>query len=79
MKLTNEKVTLRLATLICNAHGPAAITPAILSQVLLLVQSPLLQGMALESSIEFLIAIVKHKIPGLQYRDIVSVCHISPL
>lgn len=66
-------VALKLATLICNTHGPQLVSTNILNQVLLLIQSPLLQGLALESSIEFFIAIVKHNHPGLQYRDIVSV------
>ena len=66
-------VALKLATLICKSHGPSLITPNIISQVLMLIQSPLLQGLALESSIEFFISIVNHKIPGLQYKDIVFV------
>jgi cullin-associated NEDD8-dissociated protein 1 len=64
-------VALKLATLICKSHGPSLITSNILNQVLLLIQSPLLQGHALESSIEFFISIVNHRVPGLQYKDIV--------
>lgn len=44
-----------------------------MNQVLLLVRSPLLQGLALESSIEFFLAIVIYKQPGLDYKDIVSI------
>ena len=65
-------VALRLCTLICKLHGPSMITPNILNQVIVLVQSPLLQGLALESLIEFFTTIVSHKQPGLKYTDIVS-------
>lgn len=64
-------VALRLATLICKTHGPNLVATAILSPTLTLVQSPLLQGLALESLIEFLITIVNHKQPGLEYKDLV--------
>jgi cullin-associated NEDD8-dissociated protein 1 len=67
-------VALKLSTLICKTHGPSLIQSSnILNQVLLLVKSPLLQGLALESSIEFFISIVQHKQPGLEYKDIVFV------
>jgi cullin-associated NEDD8-dissociated protein 1 len=66
------KVALKLATLICKSQGPSIIAPVILKKVLLLVQSPLLQGQALESSIEFLIQVVEHKQVGLQYNDIIE-------
>lgn len=65
-------VALKLATLICKQHGPSPIANNILNQALLLVRSPLLQGLALESSIEFFSAIVMHQQPGLTYRDIVN-------
>jgi cullin-associated NEDD8-dissociated protein 1 len=64
-------VALKLATLICKQHGPSLIASHILNQVLVLIQSPLLQGLALESTIEFFISIVNHNQPGLQYKDIV--------
>lgn len=64
-------VALRLATLICKMHGPNLVASAILNQTLTLVQSPLLQGLALESLIEFLITIVNHKQLGLEYKDLV--------
>lgn len=66
-------VALKLSTLICQQHGPSVIAPSILNQVILLVRSPLLQGLALESSIDFFLAIVMHKQPGLGYKDIVSI------
>jgi hypothetical protein len=62
-----------LSSLICKSHGPSLIANSILEQALLLVRSPLLQGLALESSIEFFIAIAAHKQPGLTYKDIVAV------
>jgi hypothetical protein len=62
-----------LATLICKTHGPTLVTPNILNQVLVLVQSPLLQGLALASSIDFFVSIANHKKPGLEYKDIVAV------
>lgn len=70
----SKKVALKLSTLICKTHGPSIIQSSnILNQVLLLVKSPLLQGLALESSIEFFISIVAHRKPGLEYKDIVAV------
>ena len=71
-----KKVALKLSTLICKAHGPSLIASHILNQVLILIQSPLLQGHALESTIDFFISIVSHKQPGLQYRDIVVVSDV---
>jgi len=65
-------VALRLSTLICKQHGPSLLSGSILKQVLLLVRSPLLQGLALESSIEFFTAIVGFNVPGLSYRDLVA-------
>ncbi len=67
------KVALKLATLICKSHGPSLVATNILNQVLLLVRSPLLQGLALESSIEFFNAVVAHKQAGLGYNNIVAV------
>ena len=75
---TNIKVALKLSTLICKAHGPSLIASQILNQVLILIQSPLLQGLALESTIEFFTSIVNHKQPGLQYKDIVTLL-IKPI
>ena len=71
------KVALKLATLICKEHGPSMIASQILNQVLVLIQSPLLQGLALESTIEFFISIVNHKQSGLKYKDIVIVIYSS--
>ncbi len=71
-------MALKLATLICRAHGPSLIASQILSQVLVLIQSPLLQGLALESTIEFFTSIASHKQPGLQYKDIVMLL-IKPI
>lgn len=67
------QVALKISTLICQNHGPNLISKDILNQVLLLIQSPLLQGLALEQTIEFFISLVKHKQPGLQYQDLVMV------
>ncbi len=68
-----SQVALKLITLICKTHGPQLVSTNILQQVLCLIQSPLLQGLALETSIEFFLAIVKHNQTGLQYKDIINV------
>ena len=70
-------MALKLSTFICKTHGPELIAPNILNQVLLLVRSPLLQGLALESSIEFFISIVHHKHRGLEYKDIIAVFKLT--
>ncbi|RMZ95389.1 cullin-associated NEDD8-dissociated [Brachionus plicatilis] len=71
-------VALKMASLICQKHGPNLISNEILNQALLLIQSPLLQGLALEQTIEFFIFLVKHKQPGLQYQDLVMML-IKPI
>lgn len=70
-------VALKLASLICKAHGSTVIAHAIMSQVLVLIQSPLLQGHALESTIEFFLAVAADNKPGLKYIDIVTVIAIN--
>jgi len=65
-------VALRLCTLICKEHGPGLVAPVVLGQVLLLVKSPLLQGLALEASIEFFTAVLSRDEPGLGFRDLVG-------
>ncbi len=65
-------VALRLCTLICREHGPRLVAPVVLGQVLLLVRSPLLQGLALEASIEFFTAVVCRGEAGLGYGDLVA-------
>lgn len=68
-----SQVALKLITLISKTHGPQLVSSNILQQVLSLIQSPLLQGLALETSIEFFITIVKHNQQGLQYKDLINV------
>ena len=71
-----SQVALKLTTSICKTHGPELISPNILQQVLCLIQSPLLQGLALETSIDFFLAIVAYNQPGLQFKDIINVIKI---
>lgn len=66
------QVTLKLLTLICNTHGSQLIAANILQQVLHLIQSPLMQGLALESSIEFFRSIVKNQQAGIDYKDLIQ-------
>jgi len=66
------QVTLKLITLVCNTHGSQLIAANILQQVLHLIQSPLMQGLALESSIEFFRSIVKNKQAGIDYKDLIQ-------
>jgi cullin-associated NEDD8-dissociated protein 1 len=72
-----SQVALKLITLISKSHGTQLISLNILQQVLSLIQSPLLQGLALETSIEFFITIVNHNQQGLQYKDIVNVISLN--
>lgn len=65
-----------MTTLICRNHGPNLISKEILNQALLLIQSPLLQGLALEQTIDFFISLIKHKQPGLEYQDLVMVLNL---
>ena len=68
-----SQVAHKLIKLISKSHRTQLISLNILQQVLSLIQSPLLQGLALETSIEFFITIVNHNQQGLQYKDIVNV------
>lgn len=62
------QVTLKLLTLVCKLNGPQLIVPMI-PQLLLLIQSPLLQGLALESLIELYQEIVRHNYNSLTYKE----------
>lgn len=68
------KLTLTLLTsLIKSQNAFLPIIPqAILPEALLLVRSPLLQGSALNSMLEFFQAIVKNSFPGLDYEELVQ-------
>ncbi|XP_076759288.1 cullin-associated and neddylation-dissociated 1 isoform X1 [Xylocopa sonorina] len=68
------QLTLNLLTTIAKLH-PVALTRVsdnILPEILILVKSPLLQGVALNSMLEFFQALVQADIPGLGYRELLS-------
>ncbi|KAF3429218.1 LOW QUALITY PROTEIN: hypothetical protein E2986_00011 [Frieseomelitta varia] len=68
------QLTLNLLTTIAKLH-PVALTRVsdnILPEILVLVKSPLLQGVALNSMLEFFQALVQADIPGLGYRELLS-------
>lgn len=68
------QLTLTLLTSIAQLH-PAAlsrVSDAILPEILILGKSPLLQGAALNSMLEFFQALVKAGLPGLGYRDLLA-------
>lgn len=64
--------TLVILRSICEYHPMALqdINKAILPQVLVLVESPLLQGTALQSMLQFFKALVKCNLPGLSYDSL---------
>lgn len=66
------QLTLNLLTTIAKLH-PVALTwvsDNILPEILILVKSPLLQGVALNSMLEFFQALVQADIPGLGYKEL---------
>nr|CAG4643698.1 EOG090X00HY [Lepidurus arcticus] len=68
------QLTLSLLTSVAKLH-PQTLPPlanAILPEVLALVRSPLLQGSALSSLLEFLQALVAAHLPGLGYRELLT-------
>lgn len=68
------QLTLTLLTSVAKLH-PIALTRVsdnILPEILGLVKSPLLQGAALNSMLEFFQALVQARIPGLGYRELLS-------
>ncbi|KAG7200534.1 hypothetical protein KM043_001097 [Ampulex compressa] len=74
------QLTLNLLTTIAKLH-PVALTRVsdnILREILVLVKSPLLQGVALNSMLEFFQALVQADIPGLGYRELLSML-IAPV
>ncbi|KZC10543.1 PREDICTED: cullin-associated NEDD8-dissociated protein 1 [Dufourea novaeangliae] len=74
------QLTLNLLTTIAKLH-PVALTRVsdnILPEILVLVKSPLLQGVALTSMLEFYQALVQADIPGLGYRELLSML-IAPV
>ncbi|XP_076174550.1 cullin-associated and neddylation-dissociated 1 isoform X2 [Ptiloglossa arizonensis] len=74
------QLTLNLLTTIAKLH-PVALTRVsdnILPEILVLVKSPLLQGVALNSMLEFFQALVQADIPGLGYRELLSML-IAPV
>lgn len=74
------QLTLNLLTTIAKLH-PIALTRVsdnILPEILVLVKSPLLQGVALNSMLDFFQALVQADIPGLGYRALLSML-IAPV
>ncbi|XP_014472303.1 PREDICTED: cullin-associated NEDD8-dissociated protein 1 [Dinoponera quadriceps] len=68
------QLTLNLLTTIAKLH-PIALTRVsdhILPEILVLVKSPLLQGVALNSMLEFFQALVQAEVPGLGYRELLA-------
>jgi cullin-associated NEDD8-dissociated protein 1 len=68
-----SQISLNLITFICKSKKVLLVNDLILNQIISLIQSPLLQGVALESCIEFFVTVTKQSFPGLKYRDIVNV------
>ncbi|KAK7869061.1 hypothetical protein R5R35_000783 [Gryllus longicercus] len=68
------QLTLTLLTSIAELHPSALarVSDAILPEILILAKSPLLQGAALSSMLEFFQALVKAGLPGLGYRDLLA-------
>lgn len=68
------QLTLTLLTSIAELHPSALarVSDAILPEILILAKSPLLQGAALNSMLEFFQALVKAGLPGLEYRDLLA-------
>ncbi|GAB1606379.1 cullin-associated NEDD8-dissociated protein 1 [Argonauta hians] len=75
-----SQLTLNLLTSILHIHPPSMsnIQEKMLPQILLLVQSPLLQGGALDSILEFFQSLVKADLPNLASRDLL-VMLITPV
>lgn len=75
------QLTLTLLTSIAKLQ-PAALAnlnePAILPEILTLAKSPLLQGAALNSMLEFFQALVQAGLPGLSYKELLAML-ISPI
>ncbi|KAK0083224.1 hypothetical protein PV325_009153 [Microctonus aethiopoides] len=68
------QLTLALLSTIAISH-PAALTrisESILPEILVLVKSPLLQGAALTEMLHFFETLVNAKVPGLGYRELLS-------
>lgn len=68
------QLTLVLLTSVARVHPGALhqVQGSILPEVLVLVKSPLLQGAALDSMLEFFQALVGCQIPGLGYHDVLQ-------
>lgn len=68
------QLTLVLLTSIARVYSGALVdvADAILPEILTLVKSPLLQGAALESMLEFFQALVSCRLPGLGYHDVLK-------
>ncbi|XP_076457085.1 cullin-associated NEDD8-dissociated protein 1-like [Babylonia areolata] len=75
-----SQLTLNLLTSLCDISkaNMASISSEILPQCFLLVQSPLLQGGALQALLEFLQSIVRLGLPKLGFRDLLQML-ITPI
>uniref|UniRef100_A0A1B6MPH3 Uncharacterized protein n=1 Tax=Graphocephala atropunctata TaxID=36148 RepID=A0A1B6MPH3_9HEMI len=75
------QLTLTLLTSIARLQ-PSALAnihdPAIMPEILNLAKSPLLQGAALSSMLEFFQAVVKANLPGLSYKELLTML-IAPV
>ncbi|XP_063225020.1 cullin-associated NEDD8-dissociated protein 1 [Bacillus rossius redtenbacheri] len=74
------QLTLTLLTSIAHVY-PAAlalISDTILSEIIVLAKSPLLQGAALNSMLEFFQALAKAGLPGMGYRDLLNML-VAPI
>ncbi|XP_055935598.1 cullin-associated NEDD8-dissociated protein 1-like [Argiope bruennichi] len=67
-----SQLTMSLLTSISKVQKQSLmnVTEAILPEILTLVHSPLLQGAALNSMLEFFQSLVSNQVPGVSYRDL---------
>ncbi|KAL8589566.1 Cullin-associated NEDD8-dissociated protein 1 [Nucella lapillus] len=74
-----SQLTLNLFTSLCDISkaNMASISSEILPQCFLLVQSPLLQGGALQALLEFLQSIVRLGLNKLGFRDLLQEAHLT--
>lgn len=70
------QLSLNLLTSVSKIHKScmATIPNEILPQILILIQSPLLQGGALNALLEFFQALVATGLPKLGFKDLLQVC-----
>lgn len=73
--LTGWQLTMNLLTSLCavSKSSMSNLHADVMPMILLLVQSPLLQGGALQALLEFVQAIVRLDLPKLGFRDLLQV------